>query len=206
MILDQSQKDTISNLIEQIETKSSAELVAVIAQKSGEYASLWALISAFIMFIGSFVGLLFVDVGDMHIFLWFQLLVFCGFYLLFYMYEDFFIKYLPKDYRYSKASLFAYKSFNNLGLNKTKTKAGIMFFVSIDEKYVTIITDSAIKAKLHDEYWEAIVRDFIRKVKNGEFTKGYIEAIEGCSKVLIEKFPIQEDDENELPNEVIELL
>lgn len=206
MILDQAQKEKISALIAQSEKKSSAELVAVVAKKSGEYLFLWGFISLSIMFIASFCILLFINIVDIYLFLWTQLFIFSVTIFLFYMYESFWIARLPKKYRYSRAWEFAYKNFHNLGLNRTKTRAGIMFFVSIDEKYVAIITDSAIKERLEDKYWEEIVESFIQDVKNGQIAHGYIRAIESCTKVLAEKFPIQKDDKNELLDEVIELL
>ena len=50
-----------------------------------------------------------------------------------------------------------------------------------------------------------IVDEFINDVKDKELAKGYLKAIKSCNEILIEKFPIQKNDENELPNEVIEL-
>lgn len=206
MILNETQKEKISSLIAQIETKSSAELVAVVAKKSGSYKFLWAFVAFFVMFVLSFFVLSFFQITTNFLFLWGQLFVFCTTYLFFYMYEDFFIQFLPKRYRHQKAWDNAYKNFHNLGLNKTKTKAAIMFYVSLDEKYVAIITDSAIKAKLDDRYWEEIVAFFIKDVKEDKLADGYIRAIGSCGKILIEKFPIKKDDINELSNEVIELI
>lgn len=80
-----------------------------------------------------------------------------------------------------------------------------MFFVSIDERYVEIITDSAIKQKIDDSYWQNIVDEFIKDVKNQKLALGYLKAIKSCNDILIRNFPIQKDDKNELSNEVLEL-
>jgi putative membrane protein len=80
-----------------------------------------------------------------------------------------------------------------------------MFFVSYDEKYVEIIADKEISKKIDDEYWQVIVKEFIKDVKNNNLSNGYVKAIKSCSEILVKNFPIQTDDENELSNEVIEL-
>ncbi len=117
----------------------------------------------------------------------------------------YFLKSYQKKYKYEKASEYANKQFLNLGLQTTKTKQAIMFFVSIDEKYVEIITDSAIKEKIDDKYWQEIVNIFIEDVKKNQLADGYLKAIKSCNEILIKNFPIKDDDENELSNEVIEL-
>ncbi len=112
---------------------------------------------------------------------------------------------MPKAYKYEKASFNAKQEFSNLGLRQTETRQAIMFFVSIDEKYVEIITDKEIKEKIDNSFWQNIVKEFIKDVKNRQFTQGYLKAIRACSEVLTKNFPIQKDDKNELSNEVIEL-
>jgi putative membrane protein len=112
---------------------------------------------------------------------------------------------LPKSYKQSKASQNAHEQFYNLGLNRTKTKQGIMFFVSFDEKYVEIISDTSISSKIEDNYWQKIVDEFVKDVKKKELSNGYLKAIDSCSRILIKQFPIQKNDKNELPNDVIEL-
>jgi putative membrane protein len=112
---------------------------------------------------------------------------------------------LPKSYKKYKASKNAHEQFSNLGLNRTKTKQGIMFFVSLDEKYVEIISDSTICEKISNNHWEKIINEFIKDIKNKQLSQGYLKAISSCGEILIKEFPIQKNDKNELPNEVIEL-
>ena len=112
---------------------------------------------------------------------------------------------LPKKYKHEIASKYANTNFATLGLNNTQTKQTIMFFVSVEEKYVEIITDSNIKTKIPNVQWQDIVNVFIDDVKKDNIFKGYLKAISSCSEVLIEQFPIQNDDINELSDELIEL-
>ena len=45
----------------------------------------------------------------------------------------------------------------------------------------------------------------VERDENQEFEDGYLEAIREIGKILIEKFPIQKNDKNELSNHLIEI-
>jgi len=203
MYLNENEKQNISKEIENLESKSSAELVAVITKISSTYKFE---IIALSLLITTFISLIFLlsEISAIKLFQ-IQVLSFFIFYFLFNRFNKTLLSLLPKLYKYEKSSKYAKQQFLNLGLQTTKTKQAIMFFVSIDEKYVEIITDSAIKEKIEDSYWQKIVDEFINDVKKDELSSGYLKAIKSCNKILIQKFPIQDDDENELSNEVIEL-
>lgn len=203
MYLDKKQKELIEKEIKNLENKSSAELVAVITKISSSY-KFEILIFTFILTFCVSVIALFFELNTIKFFQ-IQILSFIAFYLFLSRYKNTLLFLLPKNYKYNKASKKAKKEFYNLGIEETKTRQGIMFFVSIDEKYVEIVTDIAIKSKIDNIYWEKIVNQFINDVKNKQFFKGYKKAIQACSQTLIENFPIKENDKNELKDEVIEL-
>ena len=50
-----------------------------------------------------------------------------------------------------------------------------------------------------------MVQEFIDDVKKEDFLNGYLKALKTSKAILIQHFPIQENDKNELSNEVIEL-
>lgn len=204
MKLNDKEKELISKEIENLEKLSSAELVAVVTKRSGNYKFASSLISIFCTFLISYIFVLLSDISTFEL-IQYQILIFLAFLLFLEKYETLVLKILPKNYKHQKASQNAQEQFYNLGLNRTKTNQAIMFFVSFDEKYVEIITDSEISKKIANSYWENIVDEFIIDVKNNEVSKGYLKAIKSCSSILVERFPILSDDENELSNEVIEL-
>lgn len=203
MYLNINEKEQIQEEIKNLEKKSSAELVAVITKYSSSYKYEILVFSLLVSVFISIV-LLFTNINTIEFFQ-IQVLSFFALYLLTNSFKKIVLLFLPKRYKYEKASINAKKEFYNLGIKDTKTKLGIMFYVSIEEKYVEIITDSGIKSKISDNYWQDIVDEFIKDVKNNQFSKGYKKAIKECSNTLIDNFPIQENDKNELSNEVIEL-
>ncbi|RXJ81804.1 TPM domain-containing protein [Arcobacter sp. F2176] len=203
MYLNNDEKESIEKQIKKLEEKSSAELVAVITDFSSSYNLLILIFSLVFTFLISLISLYFNASTIM--FFEIQLSTFAFFILMFHNFKQYFLYLLPKKYKYNKASKKAKEEFINQGLYDTQTKLAIMFFVSIEEKYVEIITDKNVKEKIDDTYWQEIVNEFIKDVKNKEFTQGYEKAIKNCSEILINNFPIEKNDKNELSNEVIEL-
>lgn len=204
MYLNENEKGQIFNEIENLEKLSSAELVAVITKRSGDYKYITSILNICIVFSASFFIIFFTSFSNIQL-IEIQLLIFVGISLFLEKFDNLILYILPNFYKKRKASLNAQEQFFNLGLNRTKTNQAIMFFVSLDEKYVEIIADKTIGEKINDEYWQKIVDNFIIDVKNNDISKGYLKAINSCSQILIKEFPIQSDDENELSNDVIEL-
>ncbi len=203
MYLNDNEKKQISQEIENLEKQSSAELVAVMTKQVSSYNFETIAITLLITVIVSLFTLIFEN--DSQRLFQIQTISFIFFYFIFTKSNKSLLSLLPKSYKYEKASAFANKQFTSLGLHKTKTKQAIMFFVSLEEKYVEIITDSVIKEKIPDSYWQDIVDEFIKDVKNDNLKNGYIKVIKSCNEILIKNFPIQKNDKNELPNDVIEL-
>ena len=204
MILKKEEKELISLEIAELEKLSSAEIVAVITQKSSNYKYAALMLSIFCVFLMSFILYFIKEISTLEL-LQYQLLVFLGINLFLKKFNHLVINFVPKSYKHQKASLNAKRQFNIRGLDKTKNKQAIMFFVSLDEKYVKIMTDKEISEKIPNEFWQQLIFEFTEDVKREDFVNGYIKAIKTSKAILIKHFPIQENDENELSNEVIEL-
>ena len=204
MYLNDKQKQEISKEIENLELQSSAELVAVVTKRSASYKYISSLLSISFLAFLSIILVLFTQIHSL-LLLEIQLFVFIALYLLLEKFDNIIMLILPKFYKYNISKEYANKQFSNLGLNRTKTNQALMFFVSLDEKYVEIIADNTISSKISNEFFQEIVDAFILDVKNGQLSNGYLKAIQACSNKLIQEFPIQDNDENELSNDVIEL-
>ena len=113
MILNEKEQELISKEIENLERFSSAELVAVITQKSSNYKYAGLLISIFFVFFSSFILYFLKELSILEL-LQYQLLIFVGINLLFENYKKLVLKILPQNYKHQKASLYAKEQFNNL--------------------------------------------------------------------------------------------
>lgn len=204
MIFNQQEKQHIESLIKEVEHKSSAELVAVITRKSSHYQLLALFVSLLFMASISLILIVLTTISTQML-LMIQVITLCGSYFVLESKTALLLFLIPKALKYQTASKVANDHFQKLGLHLTQTKQAIMFFVSIEEKYVEIITDSKIKEQIKDELWQEIVNAFIKDVQNKNIYQGYARAIQSCGTLLIEKFPIKADDINELSNEIIEI-
>jgi putative membrane protein len=112
---------------------------------------------------------------------------------------------IPKWVKHQRASRLAREQFFVRGLHMTREHTGVLLFASVAERYVEIIADRGINEKVKADAWEAIVAQFVERVKRGEITEGFLVAIAACGQPLAAHFPRPEDDRNELPNRLIEI-
>lgn len=194
----------IQEAVFEMEKKTSSELVAVVTQKSGDYLHIALLITSLISLFVPFGFLLFAPLVEPKSIYEIQLLSFMLLLLLLNLQNVLYFL-LPKSVLRKAAKLKAYETFNTLGLHKTSNYQSVMIFVSLYEKYVEIITDSAIRAKIDNALWQKTIDSFLKNVKNNQFEEGYIQAIHEIGTLLAEHFPIEKNDKNELPDRLIEL-
>lgn len=95
------------------------------------------------------------------------------------------------------------ESFKKYGLNNTIDKTGILIFLSIEERRIEILADSGINAKVEQETWDTMVAKLAESIRNGGICQGICDLVKEVGELLTLHFPIQSDDINELPNEVI---
>jgi len=97
----------------------------------------------------------------------------------------------------------AEEEFYRLGINKTRDKTGILIYILLEEHKFHILADEGINAKVKPDTWDSIKNTMQEKFSRGEYTKGVIYAVETAGKILVEQFPINPDDRNELSNRII---
>lgn len=200
--IDEALKTQIKEAIENAERESSCEFVTVITQKSGNYR-----IYAF--FVAALSALLIP-----HLILWLtnwlsvaevlrQQIV--GFIFLMILTQLSFVINLlvPTAIMQRQAALVAAESFRKFGLYKTKKRRAVLFFVSVDERFATIIADTGIEEKIDPSVWESIIETFRMNLNTKGIAQGYLEAIRGCGEILKREFPAEDGDTDELPNNLI---
>jgi putative membrane protein len=203
-LLTEQQLQQVSQAINAAELKTDAELVTVLAAQSDNYhyiPTLWAAVIALLV-----PGiLLFTDLWleTIDIFLA-QLAVFVVLALIF-RWPPLMMRLVPKQVRFWRASNLARRQFLEQNLHHTKGETGLLLFVSEAEHYVEIIADRGISAHIDDALWQAIIEDFVVKIKLGNTQQGFVDAIERCGELLAEKIPASGDNPNELSNHLVVL-
>ncbi|MDA8363217.1 MAG: hypothetical protein M0Z84_05205, partial [Gammaproteobacteria bacterium] len=141
-------KARITTAIHAAEQNTSGEFVAVVARMSDHYVFLpllWAAILALLVpgiFILLSVPLAFLRVYQI------QLLVFIILGLLLLFIPELHLQLIPKRIKHARASRLAKAQFYLQGVHMTRDHSGVLFFVSLAERYVEIVADRGIHEKL----------------------------------------------------------
>ena len=96
----------------------------------------------------------------------------------------------------------AKRIFRRLNMQKTKDRNGVLILLIPEQKTFAIIGDEGIDAVVPDDFWES-ERDLLQKYfREGNFCAGLVAAIDQIGVKLKTYFPVQEDDQNELSDEI----
>jgi putative membrane protein len=110
---------------------------------------------------------------------------------------------VPRWIRRDRASVEAKRQFAAHGLHLMEQRTGVLIFASIAERYVEIVADAGINAKVSPEVWDRAVKAMIEKIKQGQPVEGFLEAIRICGEVLAKHFPPGAINKNELLNKLV---
>ncbi len=194
------ERSEIADAISEVELRTNAELVAVLAARSDDYVHL-AMACAAVGALLLSAPLLFLHPSAL-LFVAFQLVLFCVLVLLVRI-PALAQRIIPKRLGHWRAANMARRQFLDNGLHHTSGETGLLIFVSEAEHYVEILVDRGVSAHVDDGRWQAIVDRFIANVRRKRVTSGFVQAIGECGDILAEAVPKTADNQNELPNRLI---
>ncbi len=88
---------------------------------------------------------------------------------------------------------------------RTTGRTGILIYLSLAEHRAEIIADEAIASKVSPEVWGDAMHALLGPLRAGKVGEGMVAAVRKVGAVLAEHLPRAADDENELPDRVIEV-
>jgi putative membrane protein len=88
---------------------------------------------------------------------------------------------------------------------RTSGRTGILIYLSLAERRAEIVADQAISSKVPAEVWGDAMAAMLTELKAGHLADGLVAAVERVGAVLAEHFPRADDDQNELPDRLIEV-
>jgi putative membrane protein len=88
---------------------------------------------------------------------------------------------------------------------RTTGHTGILIYLSMAEHRAEIIADEAIASKVGPEVWGDAMHALLTEIRAGRTGDGMVAAIGKVGTVLAEHLPRAADDQNELPDRVIEV-
>ena len=96
---------------------------------------------------------------------------------------------VPKRAKHDHARALAHREFAVRILSHPEHGGGVLFFVSLAERYAEIIADHALHQAAGQAAWDGIVSDFSRHAARGAFADGIIGAANACGTLLEEHHP-----------------
>jgi putative membrane protein len=117
------------------------------------------------------------------------------------------LRIVPRRRKRERAHAAAMRQFLAQGMQKTEGRTGVLIFAAQAERYVEIIADGGIDAKVTQDVWDAAVASLIAAIKDGRAGDGFVVAIEQCGAVLAQHFPVAPGSINpdELPDKLVEI-
>jgi putative membrane protein len=198
-------KARITAAIHAAEKSTSGEFVAVVAHASDHYVVLpllWSAILA-LLFPGACL-LAGVSARWVHIYQ-IQLLIFIILTILLLSVPGLHLKLIPARVKHARASRLAQAQFYQQGVQLTAHHSGVLFFVSLAERYVEIVADKGIHEKLGEAHWKGIIDKFLAHVSRGRVVDGFVDAIGACGAAMAEHYPPDPGHTNQLSDGLIEL-
>jgi putative membrane protein len=195
----------ITAAIHAAERNTSGEFVAVAARQSDHYMFLpllWAACLA--LLVPGVLMLASVSWSWIHIYQ-LQLGLFILLALLFLSVPSLHLRLIPASVKQARASRMAKAQFYIQGVHMTREHSGVLFFVSLAERYVEIVADQGIHERVGTERWQRVVDTFVSTMRNGDATQAFAAAIEACGQAMSEHYPPRADDTNELSDGLIEI-
>ena len=198
-------KARITAAIHSAEKNTSGEFVAVVARASDHYLLLPLLWSAVLALLVPGACLLAgASISWIHLYQ-IQLLVFIALAVVLLSVPGLHLRFIPRHVKHAHASRLAQAQFYAQGVQLTAHHSGVLFFVSLAERYVEIVADLGIHEKLGEAHWQDIIDKFVAQVGRGKVVDGFVDAISACGAAMAQHYPPDPTDTNQLSDGLIEL-
>jgi uncharacterized membrane protein len=96
----------------------------------------------------------------------------------------------------------ARRTFTSLGMTRTERRNGVLVFLSLPSRRFAIVGDQGIDRVTPEDYWDGLRDTLAEHFSAGGYCKGLLEILERVESVLVEHFPYETGDVDELPDEL----
>lgn len=208
-------KKLIEDAIARAESNTSGEIVPVVASVSGRYDRaedvfgvlfsliLFSIASLYTQKLTPIAGQWEVEVTSVITLPWALAIIFIGF-ILGAILATFFpvlrLIFISKKEMQEEVERSAMEAFHQFRIRGTQGATGVLIYISLYEHTVRVLGDQKINDKLNQQDWDEVCALVIAGMKSKQPVDKLVEGIALCGELLAEHFPIEEDDQNELPN------
>lgn len=112
---------------------------------------------------------------------------------------------IPSPLKTSRAHAQAIRHFKVGAERRTTGHTGVLIYLSMREHRAEIVADESIASQVNAEVWGEAMGDMLTLIKKGRIADGMAAGVRDVGWVLAQHFPREDDDENELPDRLIEV-
>lgn len=202
-LVDEKGRQRIADAITQAESRTSGEIVAVVAADSSTYLHvpfMWAALMALVV-PWPLIHFTWMTVQNIWLI---QLAVFLALLMLLW-YRPLRYALVPASTRRMRAHRRAVEQFLTQNLHTTDGRTGVLLFVSVAERYAEILADAGIHRKVPESEWQDIVDALTGAIGENRAADGFVTAVEAIGARLAQHFPPGSADRTRLPNHLIVL-
>ena len=196
------QKDYLEGRIQEIESRTDAEIVMVLAKKSDNYGyapTLFAACTSMLIPLASLFWPFWLSLSEV---VFIQFMAFFGLTILLRI-PALVRLVVPRRTKFLRASNIAMRQFLTQQVHTTKDNLGLLIFVSELEHYIEIIPDHGL-TRIENTVWEMAITNAIPLLQRGRVEESFKSIIDLIGSELVEHFP-KTSDKAELPNRLIEI-
>jgi putative membrane protein len=200
MEISPQERDRIAAAIRAAEAGTSGEIVCVLAQSSSDATALPVVLAAAIALATPW-ALIATTAWTVQSILSLQLLVFLVLTIVLCL-PRIRVALIPRKMRRAMAFRVATEQFVTRGIARKKDRSGVLIFVSLAERYVRIIADDGIAARVDQREWQAAVAALVEHMRADRIADGFIAAINLSGTLLARHFPHDGKHADELPDRI----
>ncbi|WP_416832199.1 MAG: TPM domain-containing protein [Erythrobacter sp.] len=112
---------------------------------------------------------------------------------------------IPAPVKTARCHEQAIKHFKVGAERRTHGRTGVLIYLSMSEHRAEIVADRSIAEKVDAEVWGEAMGDMLAHIKRGNLAEGLAVGVRDVGFVLAQHFPRGDEDENELPDRLIEV-
>ncbi|CAM3090656.1 MULTISPECIES: TPM domain-containing protein [Methylobacterium] len=110
---------------------------------------------------------------------------------------------VPRSLRSARAREAGQRAFWSRGLSRTRSRTGVLLYLSLAERHAEIVTDLGVLGRIPAQAWDGILAELGGALARGEIEGGLTVAVERIGACLAQHLPAGPHDPDELPNRVI---
>ncbi|MEE4200174.1 TPM domain-containing protein [Erythrobacter sp.] len=112
---------------------------------------------------------------------------------------------IPAPVKTARAHEAAIRHFKVGAERRTHGRTGVLIYLAMREHRAEIVADDSIAEKVEAEVWGEAMGDMLAHIKRGEIAEGMAAGVRDVGFVLAQHFPRGSEDENQLPDRLIEV-